>query len=115
MANEVESALKSAAQNISQYVKDAATMVVETRYVEISSNGASEPDPVSRPAARTVVRLDGDSESTVPMRRNAAGTLEVDAELFALHQQNVKTAIVYRSRMLSSLLSVLSRRKDGLG
>ena len=34
MANEFENALKNAASSVAKYVEDAATMMVETRYVE---------------------------------------------------------------------------------
>lgn len=106
MANELETALKNAAQNIAQYIKEAATMTVETRYVEVGA----ETGAGSRPAARTVIKLDGDSDSVVPMRKNDAGQLEVDIDLFNIHQQNVTTVIEYRSRMLNALLGALKSR-----
>ena len=109
MANEFETALKNVATSIAQYVKDASMMQVETHYVEIVGN-----DPAgfekARPVARTIIKLDGDSETVVPMRKNEAGNSVVDTELFELHQQNVSTAIDYRARILNALLSTLSAR-----
>jgi hypothetical protein len=88
-------------------------MVVETKYIEIGGNGGSAAGQAST-AARTVIKLDGDSESTIPMRKNEAGILEVDSDLFNLHQQNVTTAIEYRARILNALLStILSRGGAG--
>lgn len=106
MAKEIETALKNAATAVAQYVKDAATMQVETRYVVVDPNAAANFEQAAA-IARTVIKLDGDSETVVPMRRNEAGVLEVDSGLFELHQQNVNTAIEYRARILNSLLSTL--------
>ena len=109
MANELETAVKSAAVKIAKYVDDAATLTVETRYVEIG--GAEAQDFASAKAvARTVVRLDGDSQAVVPMRRTEAGGLEVDTGLFDAHQRNVATAIDYRARLLDALLQALKPR-----
>jgi len=109
MANELDTALKNVATSIAQYVKDASMMQVETRYVEIGDAGSTEFDN-AKPVARTVIKLDGDSETILPMRKNEAGTTVVDSELFELHQENVLTAIEYRSSILNALLSTLSGR-----
>ena len=110
MVSELETALKNAAAVVAQYVKDVATMTVETKFVEVG------PDSVvdfaqAHPVARTIIKLDGDSESVVPMRRNESGAAEIDAALFDLHQQNVTTTIEYRARMLSALLTTLGVRR----
>jgi hypothetical protein len=110
MASELENALKDAAASMAQYVKDIATMTVETKYVEIGPDGAVDFSQ-ARPVARTIIKLDGDSESVVPVHRNEAGALEVDSALFDLHQQNVTTTIEYRARMVNALLSTLGARK----
>lgn len=110
MASELETALKNAATVVGQYVKDVATMTVETKYVDVGPDGAVDFNQ-ARPVARTIIKLDGDSESVVPVRRNEAGASEVDSALFELHQQNVTTTIEYRARMLNALLSTLGVRK----
>lgn len=110
MPSELETALKNAATVVGQYVKDIATMSVETKYVEVGPDGSIDFSQ-ARPVARTVVKLDGDSESVVPVRRNAAGVEEVDSGLFEVHQQNVSTTIEYRTRMLNALLSTLGVRR----
>ena len=110
MPTEFDTAMKNAAASVAKYVEDAATMQVETRYVEIGPGGALDFEK-SSPVARTIVRLDGDSETILPMRKNQGGALEVDAALFELHQQNVNTAIEYRARILNSLLSTLTTRR----
>jgi hypothetical protein len=109
MPNEFETALKNTAASVAKYVQDVATLQVETRYVDIGGDGLPAFDQ-ARPVARSVIRLDGDSETVVPMRKGASGALEVDSTLFELHQQNVATAIDYRARMLSALLSALPSR-----
>ena len=64
----------------------------------------------ARAVARTIVRLDGDSQAVVPMRRTEAGGLEVDTGLFDAHQRNVATAVDYRARLLDALLQALKTR-----
>lgn len=110
MASELETALKNAATVVGQYVKDVATMTVETKYVEVGPDGSVDFDK-ARPVARTIVKLDGDSEIVAPVRRNAAGVEELDSALFELHQQNVSTTIEYRTKMLNALLSTLGVRR----
>ena len=109
MPTELETAVKAAAVKIAKYVEDAATLTVETRYVEIG--GAEAQDfAAARAVARTIVRLDGDSQAVVPMRRTEAGGLEVDTGLFDAHQRNVATAVDYRARLLDALLEALKTR-----
>src|SRR5919109_986296 len=103
MANELETAVKSAAAQIARYVEDAATMMVGTRFVDIGAGGATDFSQ-ARPVARTIIRLDGDSETIIPMRQTEAGGLDVDTGPVETHQRNVATAIEYRARMLDALL-----------
>lgn len=113
MPNEYEIALRNAASSVAKYVQDAASMKVETKYVEIGEGGDIDFSS-AKPVASTEIKLDGDSEAVLPMRTNEAGTLEVDITLFELHQQNVATAIDYRARILNALLgTLLSQRRGG--
>ncbi len=98
---ELKEALKSAADAIAKYVADAATMTVETRYVEMGSS--AEP----KMAARTIIKLDGDSESILPMRKGPDGDLAVDSMINEMHQENVQAAIDYRAEMLERMLTLL--------
>lgn len=99
---ELKQALKDAADAIAKYVQDAATMTVETRYVEMGGDVEQ-----AKLAARTTVKLDGDSESILPMKKTADGELVVDTVVYEMHQGNVQAAIDYRAEMLDRLLSVL--------
>ena len=110
MPNEYEIALRNAASSVAKYVQDAATMVVETKFVEIGESGDVDFE-TAKPVARTEIKLDGDNQAVLPMRRNEAGVPEVDVTLFELHQQNVATAIDYRARILNSLLGTLQGRR----
>ena len=112
MANEIETAFKNAASSIAGYVRNVSTMTVETKYVEIGADGTLDFEK-ARPVARSIVKLDGDSETIAPLRKNEAGILEVDSGLFDLHQQNVNTAIEYRARILNALLSTFLSRVSG--
>ncbi len=106
MANELNNALKSAAEKIVKYVDDISTMTVETKFVDI--NGDVNFD-TAKPVARTEIRLDGDCATVLPLRKNEAGVLTVDGDLFDMHQRNVATAIDYRARMMESLLQTLKQ------
>jgi hypothetical protein len=110
MASELDAALKTMTASVVKYVQDAALLQVETRYVELNSQSVTDFDQ-SKPVARTTIRLDGDSETVLPVRKNEAGAMEVDASLFELHQQNVNTAIEYRARILNALLGTISQRR----
>lgn len=109
MANEIENVLKNAATRVAKYVDDAATMQVETKYVLVDKDGSVSFDQ-AKPIAQTIVKLDGDSLSIIPMRLNEAGRLEVDTALFDVHTQNVTATTDYRARVLNSLLSTLIQR-----
>jgi len=102
MASEIREAIRTSAARIAKYVEDVAEMAVETRYVEM---GAASLDD-SKLAARTVVKLDGDSQTVVPMQKGEA-KLEVDMSVLEVHQQNVQAAIDYRTKMMNALLGLL--------
>ena len=107
MANELNNALKSAADKIVKYVDQMATLTVETRFVEV--DGSTADFEAAKPAACTVIRLDGDCSTTLPMRRNEAGALEVDTALFELHERNVAAEVNYRAQMMDALLQALKQ------
>jgi hypothetical protein len=109
MANELDAAIKSAATNVAKYIGDAATLTVETKFVEVGQQGFGD-FASAAPAARTIIRMDGDSELVAPVRKTEAGAYEVDEALFELHQLNVETAIEYRARILTALLETLNRK-----
>ena len=100
MANEFRDAMKNTADQIAKFVQDAATLTVETKYVEVGATSLDD----AKPVARTIVKLDGDSEAVLPMKKNEAGVMEVDAAVFELHQQNVQMAIDYRAKILNALI-----------
>ncbi|NPA76356.1 MAG: hypothetical protein GXN93_01200 [Candidatus Diapherotrites archaeon] len=105
MAVDFETSLREAAETIAHYVKDAATLTVETRYVIVDDDGDIDFSQ-AKPLAQTVIKLDGDSSLVAPMRLRD-GRLELDADLLRLHNANVQTAIDYRARILSSLLEMM--------
>ncbi len=110
MATELENSIRSAAAKVAQYVEDVATMTVETRYVIIGAN-ADVDFAQAKPVGRSIVRLDGDSETIIPTQEGEKNRLEVDTTLFEMHQRNVNTAIEYRARLLNALLTTLQLRK----
>ena len=106
MASDIENAIKQTADKIAKYVEDAATLTVETKFVPISASGGPANFDQAVPAARTIIKIDGDSEAVVPMQQTDAG-LVVDNALFDLHERNVNAAIVYRTKLLTSFLDAL--------
>ena len=108
MANEFINSVKDVAQKITEYVKNASELTVETRYVVLGEKELNF--DTASVAAKTVIRMDGDSYAVMPMRKGDNGQLEVDSALFGLHQQNVTTAIDYRASILDSLLQILKQQ-----
>jgi len=111
MPSEFENAMKSAAASLAKYIEDAAELQVKSYYVEIGTDGTADFEGAN-PVASTTIRLDGDSETVFPMRKNQAGVLDVDSSLFELHQENVNTAIEYRARILNAMLGSLMPRRS---
>lgn len=104
MADDLETTLKNIASQVAGYVKDVATLTVETRVVRVDADTVTDFSQ-ARAAARTVIRLDGDSETVLPLQAGEGG-LTVDKGVFELHQRGVETAIAYRAKMLESLLGL---------
>lgn len=114
MAEEIQEILQGVAKRIGEFVDNAATMSVETWYVEVGGSGievdetgAAQFQTKASPAAQTVVRFDGDSVGVIPMRKTETGDLVVHKELLSLHVQNVRTATEYRASILNSLVGIL--------
>lgn len=113
MADEIQETLKDVARRIGEFVDKAATMTVETWYVEVGGEGIKVDETGAanfgdaKPAAQTIVRFDGDSVGIIPMRKAEGGDLEVHKELLTLHVQNVRTATEYRASILNSLVGIL--------
>jgi hypothetical protein len=106
MPNEIEQMLKNVAVKIGKYIEDVATLSVQTDLLDTSQNADFAQ---SKPAALTVIKLDGDCKTVVPVRLKDAGPAEIESALFDLHQQNVNTAIEYRARILHALLDAIKQ------
>jgi hypothetical protein len=106
MPSDLEKALKSTALKVQTYVENVATLKVDTRYVLVGDNASSDFEQ-AKPAIRTVIRLDGDCETILPVMPGESGQLEINANMYEIHQRNVQTAIEYRANMLSALLETL--------
>jgi len=106
MANELEKTIKNIATKIAQYVDDAATINVETSYIQVGSDGKAD-FTQAKPGLRTTIRLDGDSEAILPVSLDKGGNLSVNTEMHEIHQRNVETAIEYRARILAALSELL--------
>jgi hypothetical protein len=106
MATDLESSIRSAAEKVVGYIDDIATMTVETKYVKVGVNGDVD-FATAKPAARTVVKIDGDSEAVLPVHVSDTGVMTVDKDLLDLHERNVATAIDYRARLLDAMIGML--------
>ncbi|NTW00320.1 MAG: hypothetical protein HGA19_03325 [Oscillochloris sp.] len=109
MPTELENSIRAAAEKVARYIEDAAVMEVKTFYVLTSAENLPDMDS-ERPGAYTMVKLDGDSKTVVPMREARDGGLELDGTLFEIHERNVSTATEYRARVLNSLIGLLQQR-----
>jgi hypothetical protein len=108
MASDLENSIKNAAAKLAKALEDATDITVETWYVEVGP-GAPADQGDGRLAAKTVIELDGDSKTTIPMNAGGAGGFTINTELQDLHQKNVTTAVEYRARVLDSLLGLIQR------
>jgi len=114
MAAEIQETLKQAAEKIGGFAANAATMTVETWYIEIGvdevpidDKGEADFRKHAHPIAMTEVRLDGDCIAVLPMRKGEGGAFEVDDELMDLHERNVKVAADYRASILNAVAGIL--------
>ena len=112
MAEEIGDILKDTAKKIRDLVSNAATMTVETWYIEVGvdqvpvdNKGKANFRQNAHPVAMTEVRFDGDSVGILPVRK-ASGVLVADSELKALHDHNVKAATDYRAGILNAVVSI---------
>lgn len=103
--NDFENSIKNALKTLADKMADASGLEVTTKYVEIGNAGADFSQAL--PVAQTKIALDGDYEATIPMRKNPAGQLEIDNDLFDRHQENVTTAMEYRAHLLETLANVI--------
>ena len=106
MANDLETSVRNAAQNVAKALEDTTELTVQTQWVEVGDDGAVSWED-ARPVSKTVIQLDGDTELTIPMTRSDAGAPETDVALLELHMRNVTSAIEYRSSLLNALLTVV--------
>ena len=112
MATDLETTVRNAAQKFAQALADASELTVQTEYVEVGDGGAVDFEQDRRPIARTVIKLDGDTEVIIPMTRTETGALERDAALLELHLSNVRSATDYRTDLLGVLLSIVRQPRS---
>ena len=106
MANDVESTIRNAAYKFAKALEDASELNVETMYVEVGDDGAFDFKD-ARPVAKTIIKIDGDTNVIIPLTRAESGALERDDSLMDLHLANVDAATAYRTDLLEALLSMV--------
>jgi isocitrate dehydrogenase kinase/phosphatase len=102
----IERNINEVIQQITAALKDAAEITVSTKFVEVEPNAATEP-AAAKLLAQTIIRLDGDYDAIVPMRKNADGNVQIDDTLLELHREHVRQAREYRDGLLQILLGVV--------
>lgn len=102
----IERNINEVIQQITAALKDTAEITVSTKFVEVEPNAAAEP-AAAKLLAQTIIKLDGDYDAIVPMRKNAQGVLEIDQTLLDLHREHVRLAREYRDGLLQALLSIV--------
>lgn len=94
---DLTAAIKKAGQELAKQISDASDLQVETKWVLADENGDVD-WTAAKPAARTIVKLDGDSELIVPMTKEG-DVLVVRKDLLELHEANVANARAYREKL----------------
>ncbi len=106
MANDWETAVTDAAEQLAHAIKDAAVLSIETVFTEAAAAGAPQTDVL---ALTTNFKPDGDSLNKVPVHTTPAG-LVVDTALYEIHLHNVTAALEYRTQLLNALLNAVQAR-----
>lgn len=101
---DVNEVLRQSAERIARYIDDLAEMRVTTTLIEPTTGrkGINEVATV-----QSTIRLDGDSQSTIPLTNDEKGNPMVNSELYELHQMNIKAVTAYRAQTLQALLTIL--------
>lgn len=84
-------------QKIDHLFQDSVSIQIGTRLMDSASGGPA----ADGSTARTVIKLDGDSELLVPFRRVGRDTPAVDLEFLDAHLNIVSQAVDYRCRVLA--------------
>jgi hypothetical protein len=106
MAQDLETAIGGIIAKIEAYVGDVAQLTVSTYGMDVDPAAPSTDWTQSRAIARTVVKADGDTTVTLPVRA-IDGALVADAALFDLHERSVRSATEYRTQVLAALVGAL--------
>lgn len=109
MASDLENSIREAGQKLADALKNASEIKVETLWVAVSADGPADFSG-ARPVAQTIIELDGDSRTTLPMHPADTGVPNLDERLLDIHQRSVSAAIEYRANILNALLSTLQSR-----
>ncbi len=104
MAESWEVSIKNTAQKLADALQDAATLTVQTDYIEAAVGGGAQTTPVS---LTTVIKLDADSLNAVPVTNVAGVGLQVNRDLYEIHAANVQAATDYRMGILHELLDAI--------
>jgi hypothetical protein len=107
--SDLETSVRSAAQNLADALRNATELRVETLWVQVGNQGPADFSG-ALPVAQTVIELNGDSRTIIPMHTADSGVPNLDERLLDLHQRAVGTAIQYRAGILSALLTTLRAR-----
>jgi hypothetical protein len=94
---DLATALRKAGEELAKQISDASELQIETKWVLADEKGDVD-WTTAKPAARTTISLDGDSELIIPMVKEG-DTLVVRKDLLALHEANVANARAYREKL----------------
>jgi hypothetical protein len=112
---DLETSVRSAAQNLADALRTATELKVETLSIQVGGQGPADFSG-ALPVAQTVIELNGNSRTVIPMHTAETGVPNLDERLLDLHQRAVTTAIQYRAGILDALLSMLrARNRWGAG
>ena len=75
--SDLETSVRTAAQNLADALRNASEIKVETLWGQVSGDGPADFSG-ARPVAQTVIALDGDSRTVVPMHPADTGVPNLD-------------------------------------
>jgi hypothetical protein len=106
-----EQQIREALQTIAKALQDAATLTVTTsvKVMNPDNPAVTAQNPVTE-VAKTVMKIEGDRMTTLPVIAGAAD-FTVPKEVIEFHQRNLEEAITYRKEAVAMLVDFVKTRR----
>jgi hypothetical protein len=106
-----EQQIREALQTIAKALQDAATLTVTTsvKVMNPDNPAVTAANPETE-VAKTVMKIEGDRFTTLPVVAGAAD-FTVPKEIIEYHQKNLDEAIAYRKEIVAMLIDFVKTRR----